>query len=334
MKILIISKQSKQKNFAPLLTRRELQVLLLKPDIGTIRQALKFYPDILWIDEEPHHLSVTFWLLLKKIFMPWARTVVTARDNFFRQFSSFRRSLERFNHRNLDAVFSCGKTVSDTLLRKGFSGKIMEITPLGLSLPSPPADAEIDVPRLKESMGLKQKVVGYVGPLETGKGIEWLIQSVAKIPLSLSLLFVGEGPAEFRLKAFAGELGMESRIAVFPGTSESAMWKYYRAMDVLVLPSLSTTSWREPFNEVILDAMAMGVPVIGSKSGEIPYLIEDAGVLIPESDEKALRDAIEKIFKDEAFRTELIQKGKDRLSQFDQAKWTEKMIEFLMSLWK
>ena len=62
-----------------------------------------------------------------------------------------------------------------------------------------------------------------------------------------------------------------------------------RALDVLVLPSLTTPSWKEQFGRVLQEAMACAIPVVGSDSGEIPHVIGDAGLVTPEGDAAALR---------------------------------------------
>ena len=56
-------------------------------------------------------------------------------------------------------------------------------------------------------------------------------------------------------------------------------------MDILVAPSQTVSNWREQFGRMLIEAFACGVPVIGSDSGEIPYVIQDAGVVVGEKDE-------------------------------------------------
>ena len=64
----------------------------------------------------------------------------------------------------------------------------------------------------------------------------------------------------------------------------------YARFDVLVLPSRTTPTWKEQFGRVIIEALWCGVPVIGSDSGEIPWLIEltGGGLVFPEGDSDAL----------------------------------------------
>ncbi len=55
-------------------------------------------------------------------------------------------------------------------------------------------------------------------------------------------------------------------------------------MDLLVAPSQTMKNWREQFGRMIIEAFACGVPVIGSDSGEIPFVIGDAGRVVAEAD--------------------------------------------------
>ena len=52
-----------------------------------------------------------------------------------------------------------------------------------------------------------------------------------------------------------------------------------RKLHALVLPSRTTPRWKEQFGRVLIEAMACGVPPVGSDSGEIPHVIDDAGLV-------------------------------------------------------
>ena len=63
--------------------------------------------------------------------------------------------------------------------------------------------------------------------------------------------------------------------------------RYLASMDMMVAPSQSMRNWREQFGRMIIEAFASGVPVIGSDSGEIPFVIADAGRVVAEADAAA-----------------------------------------------
>jgi glycosyltransferase involved in cell wall biosynthesis len=87
---------------------------------------------------------------------------------------------------------------------------------------------------------------------------------------------------------------------------------YVSAMDVLAAPSQTTPRWKEQFGRMTIEAFAAGVPVVGSDSGEIPFVIADAGVVVPEADEAAWAAALGGLIESPAKRAELAARGLDR----------------------
>lgn len=107
---------------------------------------------------------------------------------------------------------------------------------------------------------------GYIGTLAPSKGIELLLDACAKLPSTVYSLQVagrGEPAYEQHLQDRA------SRTTVFLGTVEPA--DFFPSIDVLVVPSL----WHEPLGMVVIEAFTYGVPVLASRVGGIPEMIED-----------------------------------------------------------
>ncbi len=95
---------------------------------------------------------------------------------------------------------------------------------------------------------------------------------------------------------------------------------YLREMDVLVLPSRTRPNWKEQFGRVLIEAMASGVSVVGSSSGEIPHVIGDAGVVFPEGDAQALRHQLLQLMQNPQERVDLCNRGRQRvLEHYTQA---------------
>jgi len=129
--------------------------------------------------------------------------------------------------------------------------------------------------------------IGYAGRLVREKGIDTLVAAVRRLEPVTDLLVVGDGPLRPWLEA--ADLG-SARLRMVRGTDHDAMAKLYAQMDVLVLPSRTTPRWAEQFGRVLVEAMWCGTPVIGSASGEIPWVIKTAGggEIFPEGDYEAL----------------------------------------------
>jgi glycosyltransferase involved in cell wall biosynthesis len=99
------------------------------------------------------------------------------------------------------------------------------------------------------------------------------------------------------------------------GVADTAVPDYLACMDALVLPSRTTPSWAEQFGHVLIEAMAAGVPVVGSSSGAIPEVIGEAGLVFPEGDAAALRAQLATLFDDPALRKRLIERGRARVER-------------------
>ena len=146
-------------------------------------------------------------------------------------------------------------------------------------------------------------VIGMVGRLANEKGCDVLLRSISEIRGEFPgarVVFVGEGPLRDSLKQLAQSLGMENSVH-FAGYRED-MPSIYAGFDVFVLASSY-----EGLPMVILEAMASGKPVIATRVGEIPRVIEseNTGVLIEPNKTEALRDALLRLLRDSNLREEM-----------------------------
>ena len=123
-------------------------------------------------------------------------------------------------------------------------------------------------------------------------------------------LFVGSGPLEGLLRAWGERYGDQVRVVT--GVSHDDVPRYLNAMDMLCAPSQTTTHWREQFGRMIIEAFACGVPVIGSSSGEIPYVVGNAGIVIAESDLALWTRSIGELLENPSARLVLSTAGRDR----------------------
>jgi glycosyltransferase involved in cell wall biosynthesis len=102
----------------------------------------------------------------------------------------------------------------------------------------------------------------------------------------------------------------------------------YRALDVLALPSRTRPNWKEQFGRALVEAMSCGVAVVGSRCGEIPNVIADAGLVVPEGDPGALAAALQRLLDDAALRGRLAEAGRARvLARFTQRQVAQETVE-------
>ncbi len=149
--------------------------------------------------------------------------------------------------------------------------------------------------------------VGYAGRLVAEKGVETLLDAVRSIA-DVELLVAGDGPLRDRV---AGE----PRVHWLGNLDRSNLASFWSSIEALAVPSLTTRAWAEQFGRVLVEAMAHGVPVIGSDSGAIPEVIGDAGLVVPEADAAALARAIERLAGDDALRRDLVARGHERVER-------------------
>ena len=123
------------------------------------------------------------------------------------------------------------------------------------------------------------------------------------------MLLIGDGEMRGELE---GEAVPGSRVRVLDGYAHEQMAQAYAQLDVLVLPSHTTPTWKEQFGRVIVEALWCGVPVVGSDSGEIPWLIglTGGGLVFPEGDVAALAESLESLRSSPQLRHELAQRGR------------------------
>jgi glycosyltransferase involved in cell wall biosynthesis len=151
-------------------------------------------------------------------------------------------------------------------------------------------------------------VIGYVGRLVAEKGIDWLLKSwrAANLPDHTRLVLIGQGPMENAVRAAAA---VDARIRLIGPVPFEQVPTVMASIDARVLPSLSTTSWREQFGRVVTEAMASGVPVIASDSGAIPDVVGDAGTIVNEGSTAELADTLRRVSLDPEFHRVLAAAG-------------------------
>lgn len=113
----------------------------------------------------------------------------------------------------------------------------------------------------------------------------------------LSLKIVGSGPLEGRLRALLRELGLQGRVELVGEVPHADLSAHYREADLFVGYPRSTSFWEEYFGVVYVEAMSAGLPVVTSRCGGIPHVVEDgeSGLLVPQGDAGALRGALRKM---------------------------------------
>jgi glycosyltransferase involved in cell wall biosynthesis len=136
-------------------------------------------------------------------------------------------------------------------------------------------------------------IFASVGRLVPERGVDLLLDALARSFGEWRLRVAGTGPSHEALEQQAQRLGLSARIewlGVMPRDRLPAFWE---EVDVLVAASRSTAEWVEPTGAAVLQAMAHGVAPVVSRCGALPDVVGEGGLIIDEGDTAALARAIQ-----------------------------------------
>ena len=181
-----------------------------------------------------------------------------------------------------------------------------------------PLDPDImrDVPAemARKKFELKENVVLFVGRLDENKGLPVLLDAFEKMGRKdTSLCIVGKDLGmEKELRGIVADRGLKD-VHITGQVDKDTLLSLYSCASVLALPSSY-----EAFGMVLLEAMAKGVPVVGTDVGGIPEALKggECGLLVPYGDAGALAEALAKAIDDERLRARLIRAGLSRAAEF------------------
>src|SRR5262249_36913870 len=132
----------------------------------------------------------------------------------------------------------------------------------------------LEAASLKEQLKLRgDRIVGFVGRLVPEKGLHVLLAAMKRLPSHVECLIIGDGPMRAELELWSSLPELSGRIHLIDPINPHELVNYLNCMDVLALPSLTAPHWKEQYGRIIAEAMACGVPVVGSDSGAIPEVI-------------------------------------------------------------
>ena len=273
------------------------------PGIKKILKRLE--PDIVELWEEPFSAvtaHTTFWT---KRIIPGAKIIFFSAQNVLRRYPPPFCTFEKYTYKNSHYAFLMSHDVAGVLRRKGFNKEFC-VLPLGV-------DTEFfckkDVSCLKEKLGLKSFVIGFVGKINRQKGILDLVQAASQIDRKIHLLIIGNGDLKQEMKHLIKLSGLGQRSIHVEAVGNSQVPDYLNCMDILVFPSITLPNVKEQFGRVLIEAMACQVPVIGSNSGEIPTILKDAGITFKERDVKDLKNKIQLLMRDNNLRRKIVKNG-------------------------
>jgi glycosyltransferase involved in cell wall biosynthesis len=276
----------------------------------------RFRPDVAFVEAEPFSLSAAQW---RRAFV--ARGVpfgVQCYENIDRDLPFPVRRLSSGVLRDAAFIAARSETAARLARAWGASGEVELAPPAVPHWQHVPAGSE------------RTFTVGYAGRLVQSKGLMDLLAAVRELEAPVELLMIGDGEMRPQLE---GQPIPGSKVKIIDSLSHEEMPSGYAQLDVLVLPSLTTPTWKEQFGRVIVEALWCGVPVVGSDSGEIPWLIDltGGGLVFAEGDREMLAKRLTELRRSPELRTELAQKGRRSVERLFSVAAATDALERLLS---
>jgi glycosyltransferase involved in cell wall biosynthesis len=222
--------------------------------------------------------------------------------------STLQAALDRLAYRRASRLLVASEHLAEQLQATLSPSPPVYVLPPGRDVATTPAAPPGDVRRGRRAAFLS------VGNWVERKGLLSLLDAFARLdPSAATLHLVGDTGGEpyyaARIRARLARPDLVERTVVHGPLSTGAVAALYEACDAFVLPSL-----KEPYGTVYGEAMALGLPVVGWRAGNLPYLADDEreGLLVPTGDLDGLANAMRRLADDPALRQELGESARRR----------------------
>lgn len=289
---------------------REEQARLLRRKLAEIR------PDFIWSDQEPNDFFVNQilrWYYWRKS----PRILISAIENMWHIPGGNRAKIDllrrRLLWRRFDGVLAVASKSLESARRFGIPASVPSRVAW---LPVLPPETTNGVPHSMPPKSKDDFLVFFAGRITAAKGWRVLLAAMAMLPEQFKCMIAGTGEEEPELRLWCETTSLRGRVHFLGLLSNQDVRSLFAAADVFVLPSLTTTTWTEQFGRALAEAMACGVPVVGSSSGAIPEVIGDCGIVVEENNPSALAKAISELASDPQRRAALGTKGQKRFEQY------------------
>ncbi|MGL5876587.1 MAG: glycosyltransferase [Xenococcaceae cyanobacterium] len=283
-----------------------------------------FQPDIVQVEAEVFSLcafELATWTRLagKKL-------IVFGWENMDRHLPRFRRWVCQFVMKSASAIIAGNHEGADLVRQWGYTGEIAVMPQMGV-------DTQLFTPQLFER-NRQEFHIGFLGRLVAGKGIDILFAAVRQLRqrgYNCRVILCGSGSSEADLRQEAEKQQIADLVSWRGAVRHEAAPTAIAQFDVLVLPSRTTPTWKEQFGHVLIEAMAMGISVVGSSSGEIPHAIGRSDLVFQEEDAHGLAAILERLICEPSWRQEV---ESYCLSRAQQHYSHERIAERSLQLWQ
>jgi len=254
-------------------------------------------------------------LRLKQIGAISGKLVTSFRGNDITGYLQTKRICYRELFRKGDLFLPVSEVFRRLLIEKGCSPAKIAVHRSGVDL------AKLQCSVLKQTNGELIRVVS-IGRFVEKKGFAYAVKAIARIVDSgykVSYNLIGDGELRSELERLIDQLGVGDHVRLPGCMPHSEVVSHLRNSHVLLAPSVTGTDCdQEGIPNVLKEAMAMGIPVIGTFHGGIPELIENgkSGFLVPERDVEALADRLAYLIDHPERWPEMGSRGRKRIEKY------------------
>ncbi|MFZ2324244.1 MAG: glycosyltransferase [Ignavibacteriaceae bacterium] len=283
----------------------------------------KFKPDIV----HSHYASSYGLLGSLTNFHPYIISAWGSDVFKFPNYSVIHKNILKFNLYRADEILSTSYALRKETNK--YTKKNILITSFGV-------DTEKFKPLNKEVFTDKNEIViGTIKTLEENYGIEYLIRGFKiledEIPnQQLKLLLVGKGTQENYLKSLVSKLNIKSKIEFAGYINPDLVPQYHNMIDISVFPSIE-----ESFGVAVLEASACCKPVIVSRVGGMPEVVDEneTGFIVEKQNPEAIAKALKKLVDNSVLRSEMGKKGRNKvINEFNWNDSVKKMLSIYNEL--
>jgi glycosyltransferase involved in cell wall biosynthesis len=248
-----------------------------------------------------------------------ARVVVTIHGgDVFSLNGRVLRRVKRHVLRRADAVVVNSSATADAC-RSLYDGRTYEVIPMGVDTERfSPGPKSADLVR-KHDLG--DFTILFVGRLTEDKGLADLIDALRLLKISgmrFRALIVGTGDQEADLERRVAEAGLGDDVTFVGGVSSDGLPEYYNTADVFVGPSIvGPRGWQEAVGLVFVEALSTGLPVISTRTGGIPDVVQDGvtGFLVDQRSPEQIADRLRRLHEDRAVLARMGERARDTVEQ-------------------
>lgn len=294
---------------------------------GKIQQVIKdFQPDVLHVELEVFSLGAFEFAIFSRL--TGKPLVLFGWENQERRLPLPRHWIRKFVLDTAKFIIPGNQDGADLLRSWGYTGLLEVMPQIGV-------DTQLFTPNMRSPEQKNDELqIGFLGRLANQKGIDLIFKAARQLQedgFKFRIILCGSGNDEEALREEAQKQQIAELVTWRGAVPHSKAAEEISKFDVLVLPSRTTPTWKEQFGHVLIEAMAMGVPVVGSSSAEIPNVIDRSDLVFTEENASQLAKILERMIREPEWRKEAASYGMDRVYQY----YThEKIAERLIKLWQ